>query len=386
MHSLWLAARTHGVGIGWVSILDPEALKGARRAEDWSLVAYLCLGYPVEASSRNCSVGWQARDTVCRQVLKAKRVSFKPAGRGTDRVLKDAPQSDPTGRLCRHRIRQDPNIPNPGPPAETRDQVDRLRVEVRPPGVRAATPGMILDRFRRSRGDNDLRSFRNMSEAASTPWVYESRGQSRRPVLPCRFDLQGARCRRYGCQLAPCRQHAAFRSPAHRVRIAVALAVSTRRASRDGRRSAGSRLVRDPRSPREGNGHGSSPPSRIGTAGNARISRGSASIRARFPALSCMVVGMSPVSMQQTGSPLKSGPPRSKSQCATSGYRPGSRHGWRRQPRQNRCCPCRDRCCRDRLRRSPRGMWPSAAIRKAEKGRRAVILDGPMMVWPKFRC
>jgi len=46
---LWLAARARGIGVGWVSILDPQA---ARRAlgvpESWRLIAYLCIGYPEE--------------------------------------------------------------------------------------------------------------------------------------------------------------------------------------------------------------------------------------------------------------------------------------------------------------------------------------------------
>lgn len=49
VHALWLAARAHGVGMGWVSIIDPErvrAILGVPQA--WSLVAYLCLGWPEE--------------------------------------------------------------------------------------------------------------------------------------------------------------------------------------------------------------------------------------------------------------------------------------------------------------------------------------------------
>ena len=29
IHTLWLAARAHGLGLGWVSILDPAALTAA---------------------------------------------------------------------------------------------------------------------------------------------------------------------------------------------------------------------------------------------------------------------------------------------------------------------------------------------------------------------
>lgn len=49
VHTLWLAARSRKLGLGWVSILDPEAVTRIIGVEqDWRLVAYLCLGYPDE--------------------------------------------------------------------------------------------------------------------------------------------------------------------------------------------------------------------------------------------------------------------------------------------------------------------------------------------------
>lgn len=49
VHVLWLAARAHGIGLGWVSILRPEAVHDLLQVPTtWSLVAYLCLGYPEE--------------------------------------------------------------------------------------------------------------------------------------------------------------------------------------------------------------------------------------------------------------------------------------------------------------------------------------------------
>lgn len=49
IHTLWLCARVCGLGLGWVSILDPEEVKKTLSVpNDWSLVAYLCLGYPEE--------------------------------------------------------------------------------------------------------------------------------------------------------------------------------------------------------------------------------------------------------------------------------------------------------------------------------------------------
>lgn len=43
----WLTARAFGLGVGWVSILDPAALsRDLDVPEGWQLVAYLCIGWP----------------------------------------------------------------------------------------------------------------------------------------------------------------------------------------------------------------------------------------------------------------------------------------------------------------------------------------------------
>jgi 5,6-dimethylbenzimidazole synthase len=47
VHTIWLAARAQGIGMGWVSILDPKAI--AQRLgvpDDWKFIGYFCLGYP----------------------------------------------------------------------------------------------------------------------------------------------------------------------------------------------------------------------------------------------------------------------------------------------------------------------------------------------------
>jgi 5,6-dimethylbenzimidazole synthase len=49
VQNLWLAARAEGVGVGWVSILDNDALHEILAIpSDVVPVAYLCLGYPRE--------------------------------------------------------------------------------------------------------------------------------------------------------------------------------------------------------------------------------------------------------------------------------------------------------------------------------------------------
>ena len=61
---MWLHARTLGLGIGWVSVLDPDRLcRDLDAPEDWSLVAYLCLGWPRDVSliPELETKGWEAR-------------------------------------------------------------------------------------------------------------------------------------------------------------------------------------------------------------------------------------------------------------------------------------------------------------------------------------
>jgi 5,6-dimethylbenzimidazole synthase len=49
VYTFWLAARAVGIGAGWVSILEPEAVTQALEVPgEWKLIAYLCVGYPVE--------------------------------------------------------------------------------------------------------------------------------------------------------------------------------------------------------------------------------------------------------------------------------------------------------------------------------------------------
>jgi 5,6-dimethylbenzimidazole synthase len=47
VHTLWLAARAEGLGLGWVSILDPSVVKAVLDVpEGWTFIGYFCLGYP----------------------------------------------------------------------------------------------------------------------------------------------------------------------------------------------------------------------------------------------------------------------------------------------------------------------------------------------------
>jgi len=49
VQTMWLAARAEGLGMGWVSIFDPDEVTRALDVpEGWRLVAYLDMGWPAE--------------------------------------------------------------------------------------------------------------------------------------------------------------------------------------------------------------------------------------------------------------------------------------------------------------------------------------------------
>lgn len=71
--NFWLAARAHGLGVGWVSIIDPLQLaQDLDVPKDWALVAYLCVGWPVETSltPELETVEWEKRDALLASVLE----------------------------------------------------------------------------------------------------------------------------------------------------------------------------------------------------------------------------------------------------------------------------------------------------------------------------
>jgi len=53
IQNLWLAARTEGIGVGWVSILSNDTLKNILELPDHVIpIAYLCLGYVDEFAQK----------------------------------------------------------------------------------------------------------------------------------------------------------------------------------------------------------------------------------------------------------------------------------------------------------------------------------------------
>jgi 5,6-dimethylbenzimidazole synthase len=69
--NIWLAARAAGLGLGWVSILDPDQVAASMDVPPgWHFVAYLCIGWPEEEhiDPELERLGWQARSEAGRQV------------------------------------------------------------------------------------------------------------------------------------------------------------------------------------------------------------------------------------------------------------------------------------------------------------------------------
>ncbi len=69
IHTLWLAARARGIGMGWVSILDPAPMNAALAVPDaWTFIAYLCLGLPEHESDEPelSKRGWERTDAAAR--------------------------------------------------------------------------------------------------------------------------------------------------------------------------------------------------------------------------------------------------------------------------------------------------------------------------------
>ncbi|TCQ08678.1 cob(II)yrinic acid a,c-diamide reductase [Rhizobium sp. PP-F2F-G36] len=64
VHTLWLAARAEGLGLGWLSILDPAGVVAVLDVpESWHFIGYFCLGYPTAEDDTPAleRAGWEQR-------------------------------------------------------------------------------------------------------------------------------------------------------------------------------------------------------------------------------------------------------------------------------------------------------------------------------------
>jgi 5,6-dimethylbenzimidazole synthase len=70
---IWLAARAEGIGMGWLSILDPGRMNAILQVPDqWRFIGYFCLGYPAFEDDQPELVrrGWEARRAAQSFILR----------------------------------------------------------------------------------------------------------------------------------------------------------------------------------------------------------------------------------------------------------------------------------------------------------------------------
>jgi 5,6-dimethylbenzimidazole synthase len=73
VHTIWLAARAQGIGMGWVSILDPKTVAALLRVPaEWKFIGYFCLGYPEldDTVPELEQTGWETRRAASSVTIK----------------------------------------------------------------------------------------------------------------------------------------------------------------------------------------------------------------------------------------------------------------------------------------------------------------------------
>lgn len=97
VQNLWLAARSEGLGVGWMSIMEPPAIAELLGLPSSVVpIAYLTLGFPVEFAEQPMlsQVGWQARRPLAELVYEdqwGKPAIFLEADAHEARVAEPGP-------------------------------------------------------------------------------------------------------------------------------------------------------------------------------------------------------------------------------------------------------------------------------------------------------
>lgn len=73
IYTIWLAARAAGIGMGWVSILDPAPMNAVLDVPaDWRFIGYFCLGFPEREDNEPelQRAGWERRQSAATAILR----------------------------------------------------------------------------------------------------------------------------------------------------------------------------------------------------------------------------------------------------------------------------------------------------------------------------
>jgi 5,6-dimethylbenzimidazole synthase len=73
VHTIWLAARARGIGLGWISILDPTEMAAILNVPpEWKFIGYFCLGYPRadDTVPELEQAGWERRRLAAATIIR----------------------------------------------------------------------------------------------------------------------------------------------------------------------------------------------------------------------------------------------------------------------------------------------------------------------------
>jgi 5,6-dimethylbenzimidazole synthase len=73
VHTMWLAARAQGIGMGWISIIDPDTVAALLEVPPaWKFIGYFCLGYPQDQSTvpELERTGWEDRRPPAKFIIR----------------------------------------------------------------------------------------------------------------------------------------------------------------------------------------------------------------------------------------------------------------------------------------------------------------------------
>jgi nicotinate-nucleotide--dimethylbenzimidazole phosphoribosyltransferase len=102
VENLWLAARTEGVGVGWVSIVEPAVLRGELALPPGvEPVAYLCVGHPVAFRERPMleETRWRTRRPLAEVVHRHDRWEERETAPVPSATRVSTPVSGPSLRV-----------------------------------------------------------------------------------------------------------------------------------------------------------------------------------------------------------------------------------------------------------------------------------------------
>jgi nicotinate-nucleotide--dimethylbenzimidazole phosphoribosyltransferase len=142
VQNLWLAARAEGLGVGWMSILEPKVVRELLGVPERVVpVAYLTLGYPVLFSDNPLlsEVGWRKRLPLSELVFEDGWGKVAPlAAAGGDRERQGSFEFSPDGG--KPAPVPQPSAANPAPA----QAVERNRELIKPRGSLGRLEGLAM--------------------------------------------------------------------------------------------------------------------------------------------------------------------------------------------------------------------------------------------------